>query len=335
VPSGASLLYLVKPAEPIPAEFIPLKPIRWKDLTTEEMASSFMHMTGVLRLNPIRAVFLASAMAALPACAQSSAPAPADQGNGIYSFLVRWDQRALHAQVNQPNWLTPVVTSTARLKQEFRYDILWQENRGGTVAENYGGSKGLTTIPVDRIEISINLPPYIVHHEPALHDGFGDFSLTTKFRLASGNSEHGDYALTAFLAVSFPTGSYNNGSPHPVITPTLAGGKGLGDFVYEGTFGCDLPSANTSILGRRLILNNALQYRHWRKFWPEMEANSNFYSGGPNDGKRQVYLTPGISVGRFLLYKNLQLTLGGGMEIAVTHFHSSAHQGVFTLRLPF
>ena len=267
-----------------------------------------MYTTGVLRLNPIRAVFLlASAMAALTACAQSSAPAPAnqgfptpaDQGNGIYSFLVHWDQRALHAQLNQPNWLTPVVTSTARLKQEFRYDVSWQKNSDGTTAENYGGSKGFNTIPFNRIEISINLPPYIVHHEPALHDGLGDFSVTTKFRLSSGNSEHGDYALTAFLAVSFPTGSYYNGSPHPVITPTLAGGKGLGDFVYEGTLGCDLPSADTAILGRRFILNNALQYRRWRKFWPEVEANSNFYSGGPNDGKRQVYLTPGISVGRF------------------------------------
>lgn len=141
--------------------------------------------------------------------------------------------------------------------------------------------------------------------------------------------------MTAFLAVSFPTGSYKNGSPHPVITPTLAGGKGLGDFVYEGTFGSDLPDADTAILGRRLILNNALQYRRWKKFWPEVEVNSNFYVGGPNDGKKQVYLTPGLSVGRFVIYRNLQLTLGAGMEFAVTHFHSSTHQEVFTVRLPF
>jgi len=270
----------------------------------------------------------------LPMCAQTGAPSPPDHG-GIYSFLVRWDQRALQAQRNQPNWLTPVVTSTARLKQEFRYDIFWQRNADGTTAENYGGSKGFTTIPMDRIEISVNLPPYMVHHQPALHDGFGDFSFMTKFRILAGNREQGDYALTAFLAVTFPTGSYKNGSPHPVITPTVAGGKGLGDFVYEGTFGSDLPSAETAILGRRLILNNALQYRRCQKVWPEMEVNSNFYAGDPNDGKKQVYLTPGVSVGRFSIYKNLQLTLGAAMEIAVTHFHSSTHQKVFTVRLPF
>jgi hypothetical protein len=120
-----------------------------------------------------------------------------------------------------------------------------------------------------------------------------------------------------------------------VVTPTIAGGKGLGDFVYQGTFGCDLPSADTAILGRRFILNNALQYRGWKKFWPEIEANSNFYVDGPNNGKKQVYLTPGVSIGRFLIYRNLQLTLGGGVEIAVTHFNSSTHTEVFTVRLPF
>jgi hypothetical protein len=146
-------------------------------------------------------------VAALPLCAQSNVPSTSGQGTGIYSFLVHWDERALKAQLNQPNWLTPVVTSTARLKQEFRYDISWQRNIDGTTAANYGGSKGFTTIPIDRLEVSINLPPYIVHHEPNLHDGFGDFSFLTKVRLVAANRENGDYALTAFLAVSFPTGS--------------------------------------------------------------------------------------------------------------------------------
>jgi hypothetical protein len=84
-----------------------------------------------------------------------------------------------------------------------------------------------------------------------------------------------------------------------------------------------------------LILNNAFQYRGWGKFWPEMEVNSSFYNGGRNDGKKLVYLTPGVSAGRFLIHRNLQLTMGGGMQIAVTHFHSVSHQAVFTVRLPF
>jgi len=269
----------------------------------------------------------------LPVRAQTDAASGTDAG--IASFFEHWDERALHAQLNQPNWLTPVITSTSRLKQEIRYDISWQRNPDGTTAGNYGGSKGFTTIPIDRVEISINFPPYMTHHQASVRDGFGDFSFLTKFRILARNREKGDYALTAFLAVSFPTGSYKNGSQHPVITPTIAGGKGWGDFVYQGTFGADLPTAQTAIIGRRLILNNALQYRGWGKFWPEMEVNSNFYSDGPNDGKKQVYLTPGISAGRFSIYKHLRLSTGAGFEIAVTRFHSFTHQAVFTVRLPF
>jgi hypothetical protein len=279
------------------------------------------------------AALLFACLFGLPARAQTDASSGTD--GGIASFFEHWDERALQAQLNQPNWLTPVITSTSRLKQEIRYDISWQRNPDGTTAENYGGGKGFTTIPVDRVEISINFPPYMTHHQPNVRDGFGDFSFLTKFRILARNREKGDYALTAFLAVSFPTGSYKNGSPHPVITPTIAGGKGWGNFVYQGTFGSDLPSAQTAILGRRLILNNALQYRGWGKIWPEMEVNSNFYSDGPNDGKKQVYLTPGISAGRFSIYKHLQLSTGAGFEIAVTHFHSYTHQAVFTVRLPF
>lgn len=280
----------------------------------------------------IGVVLLAYALS-FPAHAQTGATGTPQQG--ISSFFAQWDERALQAQVDQPNWLTPVITSTARLKQEIRYDIDWQRNPDGSTAENYGGSKGFTTIPIDRMEVSINLPPYMVHNEAKAQDGFGDFSILTKFRILAGNRAEGDYALTAFLAVSFPTGSYKNGAPHPVLTPTIAGGKGLGDFVYQGTFGCDFPSAQTAILGRRLILNNALQYRGWGKIWPEMEVNSNFYSEGPNGGRKQVYLTPGISAGRFVIYKHLQLSTGAGYEIAVTHFHSFTHQAVFTMRLPF
>ena len=284
----------------------------------------------------IRALFLIASLAVgSSAHGQAAAPSSTGQVDDLYSFLAQWDKRALRAQLGQPNWLTPVVTSTARLKQEIRYDVSWQSNPGGSTTENYGGSKGLTTILIDRVEISVNLPPYIVHHQPKLHDGFGDFSFLSKFRILARNRESGDYALTAFLSVSFPTGSYTNGSPHAVLTPTIAGGKGLGDFVYQGTFGSDLPSEDTAILGRRLILNNALQYRAWGKFWPEMEVNSSFYVGGPNDGKKQVFLTPGICLGRFVIHKNLTLAMGGGVEIAVTHFHSSAHQEVFSFRLPF
>lgn len=269
----------------------------------------------------------------LPVRAQTGSSTADSQG--LSGFLSRWDDRALGAQLDQPNWLTPVVTSTARLKQEIRYDLAWQWTANGSMTDNYGGSRGFTTMPFSRVEVSVNLPPYIVHTGSAQRDGFGDFSVLTKFRIFAANRQNGDYALTAFLATSFPTGSYKNGSPHAVITPTIAGGKGLGEFVYQGTFGADLPSSQASLLGRRLIFNNAVQYRGLGRFWPEFEANSNFFREGPNDGKSQVFVTPGLDAGRFLLYKHLQLSLAAGMQFAVTHFHAYSHQGIFTVRLPF
>jgi hypothetical protein len=276
-------------------------------------------------------VYLASV---LPANAQTDSSTDRDS-HGISGFLHRWDERALQAQANQPNWLTPVVTSTARLKQEVRYDLAWQWNPHGTMTDNYGGGRGFTTMPFSRVEVSVNLPPYIVHSGSAQRDGFGDFSVLTKFRILAANRKNGDYGLTAFLSTSFPTGSYKNGAPHPVITPTIAGGKGFSSLVYQATFGADLPSSQTSLLGRRLILNNAIQYRGWGRIWPQFEVNSNFFREGPNDGKKQIFFTPGIDAGRFILYKHLQLSLASGVQFAMTHFHTYSHQAIFTMRLPF
>lgn len=280
----------------------------------------------------IRAILLFSIIV-LPAAAQSGVGE--SQSQGLAGFFSNWHARAERVEADQPKWSSPVITSTARIKQELRYDMSWQSNPGGPTVANYGGSKALTTIPFDRVEVDLNLPPYLVHHNSNLRDGFGDFSLVVKFRILRAKREQGDYVLTAFLGSSFPTGSYKNGSRHAVITPTIAGGKGMGDFVFQGTFGGDLPSAETSVLGRRFVLNNALQYRRWGRFWPEIEVNSTFYNQGPNDGKKQVYLTPGISIGRVPLHGHFTLTLDAGAQFAVSHFHSAARQAIFSVRLPF
>jgi hypothetical protein len=281
-------------------------------------------------------ILLVALAAALP-CARPSFGQSGDSGAAGNSggFWRDWENRSAQAQLEQPSWLTPVITSTARLKQEFRYDIYWQRNPNGSTQENFGNSKGLALIPFSRVEIEVNVPPYFLHHEAGVKNGAGDFSVIAKFRLLAGNRKNRDYVLTAFLNVSFPTASYRNGSPHPVMTPTIAGGKGLRDFVYQGTFGADLPVADAFLLGRRLTWNNAFQYRRIKMVWPELEVNSNFYAGGPNAGKKQVLLTPGIVAGRFSVYRNLSLTVGGGVGFAVTHFHSNSHEQILTVRLPF
>ena len=251
------------------------------------------------------------------------------------NYFSNWFNRVDRTQAEQPHWITPLATTTPRLEEEFRYDIFWQTNAAGVTTENYGGSKGLELIPAEKLEIILSPPPYIAHNNPKVHDGFGDFSFLAKYRLLSGNEEHGNYILTAFFGMSLPTGSYSNGALHPIITPTLAYGKGFGHFDAQGTFGIGLPTADTNTVGRTYTWNNAFQYHVFHKLWPEIELNSTFFQEGKNDGKKQNFVTPGLVMGRFRLAKRLGLSIGGGYQIATTRFHLNNHNAIFSVRFPF
>jgi hypothetical protein len=72
----------------------------------------------------------------------------------------------------------------------------------------------------------------------------------------------------------------------------------------------------------------------YKKLWPEVEINYTHFMDGPNDGKNQAFITPGILFGRFHLYQRLALTSGGGFQIAATHFHTN-NNGILTVRFPF
>lgn len=252
-------------------------------------------------------------------------------GGGFFSG---WFNMVTETQSKQPHWITPVVTVTPRLEQEYRFDIFWQPNAEGVVTENYGGSKGLEVIPWKTVEVIFIQPPYLVHNAPKVQDGWGDFQILTKFRIIARNEENGNYILTAFFQVSFPTGQFKNGSTNHIITPTLAYGKGYARFSLQGTFGVTLPAGNTNIIGRTYPWNNAFQYHIW-KLWPEIEVNYTYFQQGANDDKTQVFLTPGIVFGRFPIHKRVAFVFGGGFQIATTHFHTNNHNGILTLRLPF
>lgn len=156
-------------------------------------------------------------------------------------YFSSWFTRVDKTKNEQPHWMTPVATVTPRLEEEYRYDQFWQTNAEGVVTNNFDGGKGVELIPSEHVEVLLNLPPYIEHNSAKVKDGFGDASFLVKYRLLSANEEHGNYILTAFLGWSVPTGQYRNGALHAVITPTIAYGKGFGDFDLQGTFGVGLP----------------------------------------------------------------------------------------------
>jgi hypothetical protein len=250
-------------------------------------------------------------------------------------YFADWFKRADKAQAEQPHWVTPLATTTPRLEEEFRYDILWQTNSSGVTTENYGGAKGLELIPTRRVEVILVAPPaYIVHNNPSVKNGFGDSGFLAKYRILSSNEEHGNYILTVFFQTTFPTGQYSNGATNSIITPTIAYGKGFGAFDIQGTFGLTLPTGNEAKIGHSYLWNNAFQYHLYRRFWPEVEVNYTHFQDGPNTGNTQVFLTPGLVIGRVHLWKRLALTLGGGLQIATTRFHTTNHSGILSVRFP-
>lgn len=81
------------------------------------------------------------------------------------------------------------------------------------------------------------------------------------------------------------------------------------------------------------------QYRVAKVFWPEIENNSTFFHGGPNDGRIQNFLTPGLMVSKVGLthdYKNrLSLAVGIGVQIATSQYHAYNHGLILTSRIAF
>jgi hypothetical protein len=52
-------------------------------------------------------------------------------------------------------------------------------------------------------------------------------------------------------------------------------------------------------MGRNLLWNNTLQYRLYKKIWPETELNFTHYYQGTHGGHTLLYATPGLVLGRF------------------------------------
>ena len=249
-------------------------------------------------------------------------------------WVTKWRRMADKARSEQPRFLSPLVTSYVLLVQQYRYDSSWQTNSTGSGTANYGNGRGLAIIPNSRLEVQIAPPPYIVH-SGAIADGAGDVSMSFKIRVLSAPEGKGDYFVGLTGGASFPSGSALNGAGHSVLSPALGLGKGLGSFNIQNAFSGSLPTSGTKVLGRAFIWNTAVQYRIKGRVWPMIEQNSNFISDGPDSGKKQTFLTPGILFGTFRLAGRSGVSAGGGVQIAVTQFHTYDQRWILSVRFPF
>ena len=285
---------------------------------------------------------------AMPSYAENSPVTSTDVSplSAVQEYFADWFPRVTRIQSEQPHWVTPLITVTPRLEEEFRYDQFWQSQPHGVTTDNFGGGKGLELIPFQNVEVILGVPAWLAHNGAIKHankkkhteppsDGWADETFLIKYRIVSANEEHGNYIVTAFMGFSAPTGDDGNSNRHGIFTPTIAIGKGFGDFDVQTTAGISLPDGGLQRLGMPVAWNTAFQYRICKLFWPELEVNYTWWPNGQREGETQVFLTPGLVIGRIPIHGRAGLTLGAGYQVAVTNHPAYNHNVVLSARVPF
>jgi hypothetical protein len=223
--------------------------------------------------------------------------------------------------------------------QLYRFDFIHEYAPARTATWIYDNGKGLNLVPLKNTELDINLPTFVQHNNPKVIDGSGDFNGALKYRPFAGNDTHRNYSAGGQLAFSVPTGSYKNGTAVSTLTPTVFSGKGFGRFAVQSNLGAVLPTSSTTTVGRTVTWNTTAQYHVGKIFWPELEMNANYYHLGPNDGKNQTFLSPGV-MGSKIEFRHdpkdrLAVIFGAGFQVATSAFHSYNHTLVVTSRFAF
>jgi hypothetical protein len=81
-------------------------------------------------------------------------------------FLTDCFNMVSRTQEAQPHWMTPLVTVTPRLEQEFRYDQFAERLPTGQKLNNFDAGEGLEIVPPHDTEAIFGLPSL----EPSGHE---------------------------------------------------------------------------------------------------------------------------------------------------------------------
>ncbi len=292
--------------------------------------------------------------AASPPTPTSSDAAPRVDTGLLGGLLSAWHAASAQAAATQPHWASPLVTTTALLKQRIRFDADFQHSGNGTNTTLLDGGKGLDLIVTPTNEIQIAAAPYYIRsgvpgvgpkNKGAIPSfaGWGDWTfIRIEQRLAASPESAGNYVVTAWLQIQAPTGIPQLTSDSWQYIPTIAFGKGFGNFVVQSTIGVNIPASHAEKLGHPVQTNVAFHDHVHGVFWPEFEVNWTYYPDGQRGGLNQVYLTPGLILSSFSLGAGFHLTLGAGYQFAVAPSYrakpltpSYNHAWIVTTRLNF
>jgi len=235
----------------------------------------------------------------------------------------------------QPAFIPPLVSVDPRLLQFVRASFSNQFTAAGTQTVSYGNGRGVGVIVGHRFEFDFVPPSYIRHNVSTAVDGLGDTSVLAKYRIASGNAQHGNFAVAALLSHSFATGTYKNGAKTDVFCPTLAGGYAFRRFVGMTSLGGTMPTGKIAAQGRSIVWNSVAQVHASKHVWFEVENNATYYFSGSHDGVMQNFVTPAAYyVVRPKAWKPTHpfFVLVAGMQVATSRFHTYNHNTICELR---
>ena len=180
----------------------------------------------------------------------------------VPNFIGAWQAVAAQARGNQPAWSSPLVTTTGMLEQRFRFDMSEQRTGNGANTTVLDGGRGLDLIVSPSNEIQIAAPPYDFRSAAAgkaAFDGFGDWAfMRFKQQLAAAPTSRGDYFVTVWLQVQAPIGVPQLTSGSWTYLPTLAFGKGWGDFDIQATVGGVLSLGLSGCIAKQSALRRRL-----------------------------------------------------------------------------
>lgn len=116
--------------------------------------------------------------------------------------------RAHNAEMStlQPALISPLVAPDPRLLDYVRFSVSHQFTSSGAETVNWGNCRGGGVIVRKRFEFD-RAPPVYLEHGGQAADGWGDTSLLVKYRIASGNAEAGNFAVSAIASRAIARGA--------------------------------------------------------------------------------------------------------------------------------
>ncbi len=201
---------------------------------------------------------------------------------------------------------------------------------------SYGNGHGVSAIALRRFQFDVDQPSYIVGNPTGASDGFGDLILQIKGRLASGNAQHGNYAVTAILAAIAPTANDGRGVLTSIYVPKIAAGKAFGRFNLQTVVSGVLPSGKIAAQGRAIEWNTTAQVHAGEHWFLDLETNTAWNLLGPSDGQAQHFLTPAAFYRMrpvAWMGNNRVVMFGSGFQEATSHFHPYNHNLIVETRI--